>query len=172
MLARLRLGFIALAFLTAACGGNVDTSTPAFYENLANPGATVNSQAAASLFSDYRKGFGLGAVELDPTLTRIAQEHAHAMAKADKVSHDLGGKGLKQRMQAASFFPKSAAENVGAGYQTLAEAFSGWRDSPSHNKNMLLPAVTKMGIGTAYASKSKYRVYWALIFAEPDPRSY
>ncbi len=65
---------------------------------------------------------------------RVAEEHARAMAKADKVSHDLGGKGLKQRMQAASFQAAVAAENVGAGYQTLAEAFSGWRDSPPHNK--------------------------------------
>jgi uncharacterized protein YkwD len=75
-------------------------------------------------------------------------------------------------MQSASYLARSAAENVGAGYQTLAEAFSGWRDSPSHNKNMLMPSVTKMGIGTAYAPKSKYKVYWALVFAEPDPKAY
>src|SRR5262249_40107257 len=135
-------------------------------------GAKVNAAAAASMISDYRKGFALSAVEVDPTLMRVAEDHARAMAKADKVSHDLGGKGLKQRMQAASFQAAVAAENVGAGYQTLAEAFSGWRDSPSHNKNMLIPAVTKMGIGTAYVPNSKYKVYWALILAEPDPKAY
>jgi uncharacterized protein YkwD len=35
---------------------------------------------------------------------------------------------------------------------------------------MLMPAVTKIGIGTAYAPKSKYRVYWALVLAQPDER--
>jgi uncharacterized protein YkwD len=94
------------------------------------------------------------------------------MAKADKVSHDIGGKGLKQRMASVSYRAVIMAENVGAGYQTLAEAFSGWRDSPSHNKNMLIPAVTKMGIGTAYVPNSKYKVYWALVLAEPDPKAY
>jgi uncharacterized protein YkwD len=172
MFAPLRLSPLLLTLFVASCAGNIDTSTPAFYENLASPGATVNSQAAASMISDYRKGYGLGPVEIDPTLTRVAQDHARAMAKADKVTHDLGGKGLKQRMQSASYLARSAAENVGAGYQTLAEAFSGWRDSPSHNKNMLMPSVTKMGIGTAYAPKSKYKVYWALVFAEPDPKAY
>ena len=59
---------------------------------------------------------------------RVAEDHAKAMAKANKVTHDLGNKGLKQRMQTASFRAAVMAENVGAGYQTLAEAFSGWRD--------------------------------------------
>ncbi len=172
MSSRFRTGFVLLTLFVAACNGAMDKSTPAFYENLAMPGAAVNAGAAASMISDYRRGNALGAVELDPTLMRVAEDHARAMAKADKVSHDLGGKGLKQRMQTASFRATVMAENVGAGYQTLAEAFSGWRDSPSHNKNMLIPAVTKMGIGTAYVPNSKYKVYWALVLAEPDPKAY
>lgn len=172
MLSPIRLSCLLLALFAASCAGNIDTKTPAFYENLAAPGATVNAEAAASMISDYRRGFGLGAVTIDPTLSRVAQDHARAMAKADKVSHDLGGKGLKQRLQLVSYLPKLAAENVGAGYQTLAEAFSGWRDSPSHNKNMLLPTLTKMGIATAYSPKSKYKVFWALVLAEPDPKAY
>ncbi len=167
-----RTSFVSLVLLVAGCAGQMDTSTPAFYENLAVPGAKVNAAAAASMISDYRKGYVLGPVEIDPTLMRAAEDHARAMAKADKVSHDIGGKGLKQRLQAVSYREAIAAENVGAGYQTLAEAFSGWRDSPSHNKNMLLPAVTKMGIATAYVPNSKYKVYWALILAEPDPKAY
>jgi hypothetical protein len=29
-----------------------------------------------------------------------------------------------------------------------------------------------MGIGTAYVPNSKYKVYWALVLAEPDPKAY
>ena len=164
------LPLLLLAFLATGCGTEMDTKSPAFYDNLASPSAVVSGPAAASMISDYRRNNGLGAVEVDPTLMRMAEEHARAMAKLDKVTHDPGGRGLKQRLQLVSFNAKIAAENVGAGYQTLAEAFSGWRDSPSHNKNMLLPAATKMGIATAYAPKSKYRVYWALVLAQPDER--
>jgi uncharacterized protein YkwD len=164
------LPLFVLAFLVAGCGTEMDTKSPAFYDNLASPTAAVNPAVAASMISDYRRLNGLAAVEVDPSLARMAEDHARAMAKIDKVTHDPGGRGLKQRLQAVSFNAKVAAENVGAGYQTLAEAFSGWRDSPPHNKNMLMPAVTKIGIGTAYAPKSKYRVYWALVLAQPDER--
>jgi len=50
----------------------------------------------------------------------------------------------------------------------LAQAFSGWRDSPPHRKNMLVPGATHIGIATAYAPGSKYKVFWALILAAPD----
>ena len=65
---------------------------------------------------------------------------------------------------------KTAAENISAGYHTLAEAFSGWRDSPPHRANMLLKGATRMGIAAVYTPSSKYKVYWALILAEPDEK--
>ena len=44
-----------------------------------------------------------------------------------------------------------AVENISAGYHTLAEAFSGWRDSPPHRANMLNRGVTRLGIAAVYA---------------------
>ena len=58
-----------------------------------------------------------------------------------------------------------AVENISAGYHTLAEAFSGWRDSPPHKANMLNRSVTRMGIAAVYAPNSKYKVFWTLIMA-------
>jgi len=63
-----------------------------------------------------------------------------------------------------------AVENVSAGYHTLAEAFSGWRDSPPHRANMLKNGVTKLGIAASYAPNTKYKVFWTLILASSDPR--
>ena len=63
-----------------------------------------------------------------------------------------------------------AAENISAGYHTLAEAFSGWRDSPPHRANMLLSGASRMGIAAVYAPNSKYKVFWALILAAPDDK--
>ena len=56
-----------------------------------------------------------------------------------------------------------AAEHV----PPLAEAFSGWRDSPPHRANMLNRGVSRLGIATAYAPGSKYKVFWALILVGP-----
>jgi uncharacterized protein YkwD len=157
----------ATAVLLAACAGYEVEKSPPFYESLARPGAQVNVAAAASMFSDYRRANGLPAVEADSTLVQIAQDQARRMAEVDRVTPDPGGRGFVDRLKASSYSAARAAENVGAGYHTLAEAFSGWRDSPSHNKNMLLPGATRFGIATAYAPGSKYKVFWALVLAEP-----
>ena len=162
--------FLLSAVILAGCGTFEPEKSPAFYENLGRAGAEVNAPAAASMISDYRRLNGLPAVELDPTLQQIAQDQARHMASIDKLTHDPGERGFTQRLKAANYDAARAAENVGAGYRTLAEAFSGWRDSPSHKANMLLPGATKMGIATAYAPKSKYRVYWVLVLAQPDER--
>lgn len=158
------LGFLALA----GCATVEPPQQPAFYDNLARAEAQVNVNAAASLLSDYRRKNGLPPLEVDTRLVEMAEAQAKAMAARNQVTHDPGGRGFTKRLKASGFDAKTAAENVGAGYHTLAEAFSGWRDSPSHNKNMLLSGATRMGIATAYAPNSKYKVFWALVLAEPD----
>ncbi|MGU3494675.1 CAP domain-containing protein [Xanthobacteraceae bacterium A53D] len=165
------LPFALLAALALAGCGTTDLETgkqPAFYENLAKSGQAVNAEAAASIISDYRVTKGLNAVTIDPALNRVAQDQADAMARADTLTHEVGGRTFVQRMKASGYGPKVAVENVGAGYHTLAEAFSGWRDSPPHNKNMLASGVTRMGIATSFNPRSKYKVYWALVLATPD----
>jgi uncharacterized protein YkwD len=160
--------FAVTAALLAACASyEVEKSSPAFYESLARPGAEVNVAAAASLLSDYRRANALPAVEPDPALNAMAKDQARRMSELDRLTHDPGGRGFTQRLNASGFQAARAVENVGAGYHTLAEAFSGWRDSPSHNKNMLVSGATRFGIGTAYAPGSKYKVFWALVLAEP-----
>ena len=106
---------------------------------------------------------------LDPLLTRRAHEQAKIMAERDKLDHSAG-RPFTERIRTSGFDAKVAVENVSAGYHTLAEAFSGWRDSPPHRANMLVNGATRMGIAAVYAPKSKFKVFWALILAAPDDR--
>jgi uncharacterized protein YkwD len=167
----LRFFATLLALLTlAACGTNeVPKEQPSFYRNLAQPGAQLDAAAAASMISGYRSNNGLPAVTLDPELQRLAEAQATVMAKRDKLDHNAG-KPFIVRLKASGYDAKLAAENIGAGYHTLAEAFSGWRDSPPHKANMLLAGATRMGIAAVYTPASKYKVYWALILAAPDDK--
>jgi uncharacterized protein YkwD len=100
---------------------------------------------------------------------RLAQAQAEVMAKRDKLDHGAG-KPFEQRLKTSGYDAKRAAENISAGYHTLAEAFSGWRDSSPHRANMLLASATRMGIAAVYTPASKYKVYWSLILAEPDEK--
>jgi uncharacterized protein YkwD len=156
-------GFIGLA----GCGGTAPPAQPSFYVSMADEGATVDAAAAASMISGYRGNNGLGAVEVDSDLMRMAVEHARAMAAKDKIERSAGRE-FTGRLVTAGFDGKDAVENVGAGYHTLAEAFSGWRDSPPHRANMLKGGVTRLGIAAVYAPQSKYKVFWALIMAAKE----
>ena len=158
---------LAFAALTACTGNFVPEPEPSFYRDLAIPGNELDAAAAASMISGYRANNGLPQVSLDPALTQLAQAQAAQMAKRDRLDHDAG-KPFTARLKASGYNAAAAAENISAGYHTLAEAFSGWRDLPPHRANMLLKGATRIGIAAAPAPASKYKVYWTLILAEPD----
>jgi uncharacterized protein YkwD len=121
------------------------------------------------MISGYRQNNGLAPVVLDPALMRMAADQARAMAARDKLDHNVG-RGFSERLKASGFDAKLGVENIGAGYHTLAEAFSGWRDSPPHRSNMLKSGATHMGIAAVYAPNSKYKVFWSLVLAAPDDK--
>jgi uncharacterized protein YkwD len=167
----MRLAGVLLLPLLAACASDRDppAADPSFYRSMASAGSHVDAATAASMISGYRRNNGLGEVAIDPALMQLAQAQATAMAARDKLDHNVT-RGFPERLQASGYDAKLAVENIGAGYHTLAEAFSGWRDSAPHRANMLKSGATRMGIATAYAPGSKYKVFWALILAAPDDR--
>ena len=158
-------GLLALA----GCAAEAPVEQPTMYLNMAESGAKLDPQAAASMISLYRQNNGLGAVVVDPELMKIAEAQSQAMASRNKLDHDVKAP-LARRLNAAGYPANVAVENVSAGYHTLAEAFSGWRDSPPHRENMLNSGVTNLGIAASYAPNTKYKVFWTLILASADKR--
>ena len=159
------IGLLALG----GCAADVPVEQPSMYFNMAEPGARLDSQAAATMISLYRQNNGLGPVVVDPSLMKVAEGQSQAMASRNKLDHDVKAP-LPKRLQAGGYNATLAVENVSAGYHTLAEAFSGWRDSPPHRANMLQNGVTKLGIAASYAPNTKYKVFWTLILASTEPR--
>ncbi|PWB81881.1 MAG: hypothetical protein C3F11_13705 [Methylocystaceae bacterium] len=166
-----KIASLSAALLALAACGDADrvvsrgAQEPSFYRSLAARGARVDAQAARDMISLYRRNNGLADLSIDETLQQAAQAQADAMAAANSLDHDVRGS-LDMRLTAKGLRSVSAMENVSAGYHTLAEAFSGWRQSTPHNKNLLAPRATRMGIATAFAPGTKYKVYWALILMD------
>src|SRR4029078_2922373 len=155
--------------MLAGCMSDSQREQPSMYLSMANGGATLDPQAAASMISQYRQNSGLGKVVVDPDLMMLADAQSTAMAGRNKLDHDVKGP-LAKRLGASGSPATAAVENVSAGYHTLAEAFSGWRDSPPHRANMLSRDVTKLGIAASYAPNTKYKVFWTLILASTDAK--
>ena len=161
-------GAALMAGVLCSCAAVEETpAEPTFYRSMAQAGVEVDAAAAASMISGYRRNNGLGVVTLDPALMRAAAVQSEAMARNNKFEHNAGGE-FRDRIQKSGFDAAVAVENIGAGYHTLAEAFSGWRDSPPHRANMLRAGVDRIGISAVYAANSKYKVFWTLILAGAD----
>ena len=168
---RIMRALLAIIGLLGLCGcaGEVPMEQPSMYLSMANPEARLDFQAAASMISLYRENNGLSGVTVDPELMKLAESQSQAMASQNKLDHDVKAP-LAKRLNASGYPATLAVENVSAGYHTLAEAFSGWRDSPPHRANMLKNGVTKLGIAASYAPNTKYKVFWTMILASSEPR--
>ncbi|MBV8918937.1 CAP domain-containing protein [Bradyrhizobium sp.] len=158
---------ILLTLALGACAAEAPIEQPAMYADMATPGAQLDAVAAATMISQYRQNNGLGTVAIDPDLMKLAEAQARTMASQNKLDHDAKAP-LAKRLNVSGYPATAAVENVSAGYHTLAEAFSGWRDSPPHRANMLKGGVTKLGIAASYAPNTKYKVFWTLILASTD----
>ena len=166
---RAMIAMIGLLALGGCAADAPSPEQPTMYLSMADGGARLDPQAAASMISLYRQNNGLGAVVVDPELMKLAEIQSQAMASRNKLDHDVKAP-LARRLNAAGYPANVAVENVSAGYHTLAEAFSGWRDSPPHRENMLKNGVTNLGIAASYAPNTKYKVFWTLILASSEPR--
>ncbi|MEJ8570271.1 CAP domain-containing protein [Microbaculum marinum] len=152
----------------AACGGPETASRPPMYQNLAEVSGDLDEAEALKIINAYRANNGVGPVALDDRLTALARVYARDLATKAGASPTIRPDGkLDARLAAAGYSQAEVEESVTAGYYTLAEAFSGWRDSAPHRAAMLMPAATDMGIAAAYLANTKYKVYWVLVMAKP-----
>ncbi|MTH96248.1 CAP domain-containing protein [Roseibium sp. RKSG952] len=130
--------------------------------------ASVNDTQMLSMLNAYRQKHGLAPLKLDPRLNEVSADMAHHIAKRDSMktwAHSAFG--LSQRLDKARYANYAGAENLGAGYATLPAAFSGWQGSADHNKNLLNPYVTRVGIARVNRSDGKWRNFWVMTLSRP-----
>jgi len=157
------------AFALAGCATEPPEPRLAHHSAAAIAAVRLDPAAAAAALNAYRAGKGLQPVRLDPALTAMADRQAKAMAAGNVLSHDVAG-AFPARLAGSGIDTWKAAENLGGGYMSLAEAMTGWRESSAHNANLLIAEGSRFGIAIAKNPDTQYGVYWAMeIAAEPAP---
>ncbi|WP_088691752.1 MULTISPECIES: CAP domain-containing protein [unclassified Rhizobium] len=125
---------IAIMVLSSACIG------------AAQPPTTTGDFGAQTLalINAYRASRGLSPLAANGTLKALARQHSQYQAVRRAISHD----GFRQRSAQARAAGLSVvcSENVGVGYMTPQQLFSGWRNSPGHNTNLLRPNLRYAGV--------------------------
>lgn len=144
--------------------GTYDKAPVGAFEHRDYSRVRLDPGEALKLINQYRRSQGLKAVSLDATLTKVAKTHSRDLAKHDRISH-FGSDGSNpwDRVERSGYRPQLAAENVGTGQLSIAEVMQGWKKSPGHNKNLLLPDARNIGIALVYDPKTEYKTFWTLV---------
>ncbi len=174
---------IVLVLSVSACASTTASADGGFWQNFSTifgsdapppqpqtqPGRpTFDENDALRLINDYGGARGVSPLTLDAQATAAASALAEDMAKKDKMSHyGPDGADVGKRLTSAGYAYRICAENVGVGQPTLKEIVDGWKKSPPHSKNMLLPAVKHMGLALAYNPNTKFKTFWTLVLASP-----
>lgn len=148
----------------------VQQSSPAEALTNCTASSSIESeeQAFLGLINNYRAQNGRPALAISTGLTRMATWHGSDMASNNYFSHtDSLGRSFGTRLGQCDAAGGGAAENIAAGYQTAAQVFEGWRNSPGHNTNMLNANYRYIGISRV--TGGSYGVYWVTDFSTINP---
>ncbi|MEM8664789.1 MAG: CAP domain-containing protein [Pseudomonadota bacterium] len=129
---------------------------------------SVDPARAIELINEHRADKGRPPLTTDGRLSAIAATTAQELARRNTLRTEMHtSDGIAKRLDAANYDAARAAENLGAGYPTLALTVEGWKNSRGHNKNLLNDKMTRAGIGLALTDKGPYQSFWVLLLAAP-----
>jgi uncharacterized protein YkwD len=133
---------------------------------------TSEELAFVQLINDYRVSLGLGQLKISDMLSEAGDRHSSDMAKYGFFNHYTersdwfaAGTSPWDRMAASGYsYNTRLGENIAGGQRTAAEVFQAWKNSPTHNENMIDPNFKVIGVSLIYDSDSTYRYYWTTDF--------
>jgi len=131
--------------------------------------AMLDADKALDAINAYRREKGLKPLKLNVELTNAAKAHSRDLAKWDRISHfGSDGSNPSDRVKREGYNARLAAENVGTGQATFEEVIKGWKTSPAHNKNLLLPDAQHAGIALIQDQKTEFKTFWTLVIGSPS----
>lgn len=131
-----------------------------------------DEKALVELLNKERKKEKLPELVVNVVLCKVARGHSENMARHEKMSHELDGKKVAQRVTDAGYDYRVVGENLaeseveGAGDappSPPADIHRSWMESPNHKKNILDPKFREIGISMMRSKKGTY--YYTQVFA-------
>lgn len=108
------------------------------------------------------------ALAWNDALTVAAAAHSQDMATRNYFSHTSPEGGtLRDRVDAAGYAWSSIAENIAAGYPSVAAVVDGWMASDGHCANVMNANLRDIGVACVASSTSTYRSYWTMDLGRP-----
>lgn len=116
------------------------------------------------LTNEYRISLGLNELTQDDQLTYVARIRAEEIVT--NWSHERSdGTYYYDILDAIQYPSPLVGENLAKGQDSASEAMEMWKESPSHNANLMESDFTKIGVGV-YFFEETGRLYYVQIFAQ------
>jgi len=155
---------VALGAMSSSAGPALSEATACSVSS-ADQAVDAEEQGLLNLINQYRAANGKNALTMHPTVTKAAAWFSRDMAGLNYFpgNHvDSNGRDPAGRLTWCGVTYSNYAENIYAGRSDAQSVFDAWRNSPTHNANMLRDGVTAAGIARAYNAASTYGWYWTL----------
>ncbi len=130
--------------------------------------APLADQVVVYTNAERQKG-GLAVVTVNPKLSRMAQLHAEAMARVDRMEHTLNGAALPDLQSRANYVGYSFSllgENIAFNFRDASSLTYAWMSSPGHRQNLMNPDFVEIGVGVARNSRGE--LYYCEVLGRPS----
>ena len=136
-------------------------------EKAASFKSTPDEVKVFELTNAERKKKEVHPLVLSVALSKLARAHSENMARQGKMEHKLDDKSPFDRMRDAKYLYLAGGENIGMGEDgiTIEMIMEAWMESKDHQKNILAPEYTEIGVGLAKDKKGD--TYYTQVFAKP-----
>lgn len=148
--------------------GSYENATKGLLSDRDYSTTALDPEKARDIINQYRRDNKLKPLKLNAELTEAAKGHSRDLSKWDRISHyGSDGSNPWDRVKRTGYKARLAAENVGTGQVDFQEVMRGWKASPGHNKNLLLPDASEMGLALVQDPKTEFKSFWTLVLAAP-----
>lgn len=148
--------------------GSYENATKGMLSDRDYSTTALDPEKARDIINQYRRDKKLKPLKLNAELTEAAKAHSRDLSKWDRISHyGSDGSNPWDRVKRTGYKARLAAENVGTGQVDFQEVMRGWKASPGHNKNLLLPDASEMGLALVQDPKTEFKSFWTLVVASP-----
>jgi uncharacterized protein YkwD len=148
--------------------GSYESATKGILADRDYSSTHLDPEKARDIINQYRRDNKLKPLKLNAELTEAAKAHSRDLSKWDRISHyGSDGSNPWDRVKRTGYKARLAAENVGTGQVDFDEVMRGWKASPGHNKNLLSPDATEMGLALVQDPKTEFKSFWTLVLAAP-----
>lgn len=165
----LNLKTTAAALLAASLAGCVGSATGTTQDTEITHAGSDRSEALRQV-NAWRAQHSLPALEQNSQLEAVSQDMADHIASRDSLQTPRhSGSSLSSRLRTKGYQYAAAGENLGAGQSNVTDVINGWKNSRGHNRNLLNPNVTQMGIARTRRADGTYHNFWVITLGSPRP---